>query len=158
MHKNFLGKFGKIWAKLLFTPKNLLAPTPMRGAISVKFVSQVSLQVHYCKRWNIVDNTSVTKQWITKWSCTANAFFWIVHNVCFRGGQSPNRPRIRPCFDPCGRPWFLPTTSSKLFSWVQCKSAPIIVFFRIDMFSNNVVFETNNRNYSKPFRILCVRE
>jgi len=28
-HKNFSGKFGKIRAKILRTPKNLLAPTPM---------------------------------------------------------------------------------------------------------------------------------
>ena len=27
--QNFSGKFGKIWAKILRTPKNLLAPTPM---------------------------------------------------------------------------------------------------------------------------------
>jgi len=27
--QNFLGKFGKIWAKILCTPKNLIAPTPM---------------------------------------------------------------------------------------------------------------------------------
>jgi len=26
---NFLGKFGKIWAKILCTPKNSLAPIPM---------------------------------------------------------------------------------------------------------------------------------
>jgi len=28
-HKNFLGKFGKILAKILRTPKHFLAPTPM---------------------------------------------------------------------------------------------------------------------------------
>ena len=27
-------------------------------------------------------------------------------------------------FLPCRRPWFWRTTSSKLFAWVQCKSAP----------------------------------
>jgi len=30
-HNNFSGKFGKIRAKILRTPKNLLAPTPMEG-------------------------------------------------------------------------------------------------------------------------------
>ena len=29
LHDNFLGKFGKFWAKILCTPKNSLAPTPM---------------------------------------------------------------------------------------------------------------------------------
>jgi len=29
LHDNFLGKFRKIWAEILFTPKNLLAPAPM---------------------------------------------------------------------------------------------------------------------------------
>ena len=29
LHDNFLGKFGKIWAKILCTPKNMPAPTPM---------------------------------------------------------------------------------------------------------------------------------
>jgi len=29
VHDNFLGKFGKGWAKILCTPKNSLAPTPM---------------------------------------------------------------------------------------------------------------------------------
>jgi len=29
LHDNFLGKFGKFCAKILCTPKNLLAPTPM---------------------------------------------------------------------------------------------------------------------------------
>jgi len=29
LHDNILGMFGKIWAKFLCTPKNLLAPTPM---------------------------------------------------------------------------------------------------------------------------------
>jgi len=28
-----LGKFGKIWAKILCTPKNLIAPTPMRDGL-----------------------------------------------------------------------------------------------------------------------------
>jgi len=38
------------------------------------------------------------------------------------GSDRLNRPsRIRPC----GRPWLWRTTSSKLFSWVQCKSTPI---------------------------------
>jgi len=27
-HNNFSGKFGNIWAKILRTPKNLLAPVP----------------------------------------------------------------------------------------------------------------------------------
>jgi len=27
--QKLFGKFGKIWAKILCTPKNLLAPTPM---------------------------------------------------------------------------------------------------------------------------------
>jgi len=30
-HKNILGKFGEIWAKILRTPKNFPAPTPMFG-------------------------------------------------------------------------------------------------------------------------------
>jgi len=29
--QNFLGQFGKIWAKILCTPKNLIAPTPMKS-------------------------------------------------------------------------------------------------------------------------------
>jgi len=29
LEANFLGKFGKIWAKILCTPQNLLAPTRM---------------------------------------------------------------------------------------------------------------------------------
>jgi len=29
LHKNFSGKFGKIWSKILCTPQNLPAPTPM---------------------------------------------------------------------------------------------------------------------------------
>jgi len=32
LEDNFLGKFGKIWAKILCTRKNLLAPTPMHQA------------------------------------------------------------------------------------------------------------------------------
>ena len=32
LHKNFLGKFRKIWAKILCTPKNVIAPTPMSTA------------------------------------------------------------------------------------------------------------------------------
>jgi len=28
LHDNFFGKFEKIWAKILCTPNNLLAPTP----------------------------------------------------------------------------------------------------------------------------------
>ena len=35
LHNNFLGTFGKNWAKILCTPKNLLAPTPMVGTISL---------------------------------------------------------------------------------------------------------------------------
>ena len=29
LEDNFLGTFGNIWAKILCTPKNLLAPTPV---------------------------------------------------------------------------------------------------------------------------------
>jgi len=29
LHKNFFGKFGKIWAKILCTAKNLLTATPL---------------------------------------------------------------------------------------------------------------------------------
>jgi len=32
---NFLGKFGKIWAKILCTPKNVLAPAPVFGKVIV---------------------------------------------------------------------------------------------------------------------------
>jgi len=30
LHDNFLAKFGKFWAKMLYTPKNSLAPAPMK--------------------------------------------------------------------------------------------------------------------------------
>jgi len=33
-HDNFLGKFAKIWAKMLCTPKNLLAPTSICQTIN----------------------------------------------------------------------------------------------------------------------------
>jgi len=34
LEDNFLGKFGKIWAKIHCTPKNLLAPTPMHSHLA----------------------------------------------------------------------------------------------------------------------------
>ena len=67
-------------------------------AVSVIFGSQVSLRVHYCKRDEVLHNTTVTKQWMTKWPYIANAVFQIVDNVMvtkvtlvgFSGGS--NRP------------------------------------------------------------------
>jgi len=34
LHDNVFGKFGKIWAKIFCTPKNLLAPTTMCQTIN----------------------------------------------------------------------------------------------------------------------------
>ena len=36
--QNFLGQFGKIWAKILCTPKNLIAPTPMILFVCARFL------------------------------------------------------------------------------------------------------------------------
>jgi len=33
LHDNFLAKFGKIWAKMLCTAKNSLAPTPVANRL-----------------------------------------------------------------------------------------------------------------------------
>ena len=42
LHKNFLGKIGKIWAKILCTPKNLIAPTPMVRNICLTDISHLT--------------------------------------------------------------------------------------------------------------------
>ena len=63
---------------------------------------------------------------LCKGSCAPVALPWIRR---FQGERSPQSPlRDSPLFwRPCGRSWLWRTTSSKLFAWVQCKSAPIIV-------------------------------
>jgi len=43
LHNKFLGKFEKIWAKILCTPKNLLAPTPILSLNSFHFLVCVCL-------------------------------------------------------------------------------------------------------------------
>ena len=56
----FSGKLGEIWAKILRTPKNLPAPTPMHVPY-VSFEKEAALGLFYfgvrflvdCNRWNV---------------------------------------------------------------------------------------------------------
>jgi len=67
------------------------------GAISVIYGSQVSLRGSILwKKWNILHNTAVTKQWTAKWLYIVNAVFQIAQNhgekVFFVGCREDDRP------------------------------------------------------------------
>jgi len=44
LHDNFLVEFGKIWAKILCAPKNLLAPTHM---VTWSGITEVAISLHF---------------------------------------------------------------------------------------------------------------
>jgi len=56
LHDNFLGKFGKIWAKIFCTPKTLLAPTPM-------FTPNIRIQrvATYCILCSLVTGSDIIR-------------------------------------------------------------------------------------------------
>ena len=60
LHDNFLGKFGNVWAKILCTPKNPLAPTP-----TLRCMNLVTLFVRRLELYFVII------------FCSALGFLWI---------------------------------------------------------------------------------
>jgi len=118
------------------------ASSPLHDTTTVN-LDLVQCECHSGKWTVIARNTSINRNWAADIKFSRK--FWFLVPISRKGQM--------PVLTPCRRPWFWRTTSSKLFSWLQCKSAPIIVI--LFAFTSSAAMLTSkvitgiNENHSK---------
>jgi len=90
----FSGKLRKIWAKILRTPKNLPAPTPMvcttRQAQSHTYTASLSLVIHYTRR------NAHTGDETSEKALSLTVYLGLKYRHIFKNGQQKKFSAKRP--------------------------------------------------------------